>query len=323
MSYIDNKTTLFILTKEAGLSAKRSCFLVEKEGGSKSIPLSKVLDIVVHNSVNIRPSAISLASQNHIPIHYVNNRGDYYGSFHTGTSANIFLRKAQYEKRMDKVFCLKTAQSIVTGKIKNQEWVLKSIDKNLSLPEIKERASLESLLGEEGKSSAIYWDKFPSLIKNPDFSFKKRAKHPATDEINALLSFGYVMLANRITSILFYIGLDPYFGFYHQDFYKRPALALDLMEEWRPIAVDKFVLNLSNRKEVRKEDFIKEGAAVYLVPKVRIEFVKKWYEWWTLKTFAAKAYKGNFTLSKLCELQCRKFSKVLTEEIAEYKPFHF
>lgn len=325
MSYLENKTTLFITHQNSRLSARISNFSVKTDSFQNNIPLVKVLDIIMHPSVKVSKAAIILAAKHSIPIHYINNRGDYYGTFCNGLSSNIFLRKAQYAKKDSKEFVLDISKKIVSGKRYNQQWVLSSLKKNLKLPLIKwdEMNSIESILGCEGKIGAVYWAYFPQIIKNPEFEFKTRSKHPPCDEINALLSFGYTMLVIRITSILFYLGLDPYFGFYHKDFYKRPNLALDLMEEWRPIAVDKFVVTLINRKEIKKDDFERKGRAVILKQKARNEFIKKWYEWWNKKEFYSGLYKTKATLSKFCEWQCRKFSKVIIGEIEEYRPFKF
>jgi len=323
MSYLEDKTTIFVLGRDSELFARGRQFRVKNESETRSIPVVRVLDIVAHNSVKVGGSALSLAAENNIPIHYVNNRGDYYGTFSDGLGANIFLRKRQYEKRFDSRFSLAVAKNIVEGKRKNQQWVLDSLADGLVLPEVEKVDSLQSLLGCEGKISAIYWDCFPKLVKNPDFEFRHRTKRPPLDEINALLSFGYVLLVNRITSLLLYVGLDPYLGFYHQDFYKRPALALDLMEEWRPIAVDKFVLKLVNRRELKPGDFEREGAAVRLEAKARNMFIAKWYAEWSRREFYSDICKTKATLAKFCEWQCRKFSKVITGEFEKYEPFSF
>lgn len=321
MSYIDNRTTIFVLTKGARLSARGKQFYIVNGETRKSVPLARVLDFVVHNSIQVDPSALLLASKESIPIHYINGRGDYYGSFFNGVSRNIFLRKRQYEKRGEDKFLLNFARGIVVGKRDNQMWNIKRFRKEGVLPEIKESTTLASYLGQEGKTSKVYWREFSSCIKNPNFQFKRRTKRPPLDEMNALLSFGYTLLSSRITSILLYVGLDPYLGFYHQDFYKRPALALDMMEEWRPIAVDWFVLNTINRREFSKDDFVRNGAFIQLKPKARNEFIRKWFGWWQGKEFRSGGEKA--TLAKFSEWQCRELSKVITGELEEYKPFHF
>lgn len=323
MSYLDNKATMFVLAKDAELSARGAQFRVKTGEEVRSIPVVKTLDIVAHNAVKIGPAAVMLASKNNIPIHYVNNRGDYYGTFSNGLGANIFLRKRQYERRNDSVFVLDAVHNIVAGKRNNQQWVLDSLASGKTLPTVDRANALESYLGQEGKIAALYWNYFPSLVKNDDFEFGGRTKRPPSDEINALLSFGYVLLVNRITSLLLYVGLDPYLGFYHQDFYKRPALALDLMEEWRPIAVDKLVLTLVNRREIKKEDFVREGPMIRLVPKARNGFIAKWYAEWSKREFQSRQYKTDATLANFCEWQCRKFSKAITGELGRYEPFQF
>src|SRR5581483_800646 len=137
-----------------------------------------------------------------------------------------------------------------------------------------ERADdLAALRGHEGEGSAAYFGVFDRLIKADGFSFSKRVRRPPTDPVNALLSFGYALLANDVHAAVNVLGFDPYCGYLHADRYGRPSLALDLMEEFRPLIVDATVLSCLNKRVIQPEDFaIGLGNVHSLTPDARKKF---------------------------------------------------
>ena len=169
----------------------------------------------------------------------------------------------------DDGFCLKTAKSIVKGKLSNLRTVLMRLNRqreNLELdnqilalrnliPKVDEAGSLDTLRGYEGKGSAIYFEGFSKGFLAEDLEFPGRVRRPPTDPINALLSLGYTLLLNQVIAAVSLVGFDPYFGSLHSVDYGRPSLALDLMEEWRPIIVDTLVLSVFNLKALTPSDF--------------------------------------------------------------------
>lgn len=320
------KISLIILDKEKVISGSSTQLRVyDKNKLIRSCPIFRISDLIVHIDNLIRPNAFKLCTKNKIPIHFINKTGFYYGSFLQPTSRNIFLREAQYLKRLNKDFVLEFSKQIIKGKHKNQLWVLKKYQKDLHLPkpDFKNITDKSQILGIEGSIAQVYWRKFGSLIKNPNFSFRFREKRPPRDPINSLLSYGYTLLTTRFITIILSVGLDPFFGFYHENNYKRPALALDLMEEFRPIAVDLFVLHLVNKRRLKKEDFENYFGFVVLKKKAQSFFIKEWLKWWFEKKFYVKRLKSEFTLNQLAEIQTRKLAKVLVEEIKEYQPLDF
>ena len=133
------------------------------------------------------------------------------------------------------------------------------------------------IMGVEGYSANIYFGVFKHLILNPEFQFEKRSKRPPKDEVNALLSFFYTLLAHDVRAALETVGLDAYVGFLHTDRPGRPSLALDLMEELRGYLVDRFVLSVINKRQIHKNDFIVQGENGYLIHEdTRKELISMW-----------------------------------------------
>jgi len=180
---------------------------------------------------------------------------------------------------------------------------------------------LGSLLGCEGAGSAAYFSAFGTLIKcNWSHGFSKRVRRPPTDPVNALLSYGYVILTSQVASIVAGVGFDPYIGFLHASRYGKPALALDLMEEFRPTIVDSVVLSLLNNRQLVQSDFIQELNSYRMTEATKRLFLQKFEDrMQEVITHPVFAYK--VTYRRCIELQARLLGKYLTGEVAEYIPF--
>jgi CRISPR-associated protein Cas1 len=160
---------------------------------------------------------------------------------------------------------------------------------------------------------------FAKLLKQ-DLGFRKRARRPPTDPVNALLSFGYVLLANQVASAVNMAGLDPYVGFLHGSKYGKPALALDLMEEFRPIVVDSVVLTLINTGAIKQDDFTEVLGAFRLTEAGRKTFLQK-HEERLNTTIQHPTFEYKVTYRKAIEVQTRLLGKWLTGEVPDYVPF--
>jgi CRISPR-associated protein Cas1 len=179
---------------------------------------------------------------------------------------------------------------------------------------------LEAILGMEGAGSAGYFRCFGKLLTNREqWFFEGRVKRPPTDAVNALLSFGYALLTNKVASAVQLVGFDHYIGYLHSAFYGRPALALDLVEEFRPIIVDSVVLTMLNKRMLTPDDFVVELGAYRLKDERRkiffTQFEERLNEELTHPIFGYKV-----TYRRCLELQARLLAKVLTGEIDEYPP---
>jgi CRISPR-associated protein Cas1 len=212
---------------------------------------------------------------------------------------NVLLRKEQYRISDDKIRSCKIARNFILGKIYNCRW---SIDRTLrdhalrveaskckdviqflsmTLNKVKEEENLDTLRGYEGESASLYFGIYGDLILNQKetFEFHGRNKRPPMDEVNAMLSFGYTLLANDCAAALEGVGLDSYVGFMHRDRPGRKSLACDMMEEFRPILVDRFVLTLINNRQIRGEHFLKtESGAIRFTEEGRKKFLTAWQE---------------------------------------------
>lgn len=185
--------------------------------------------------------------------------------------------------------------------------------------------SLDQLLGVEGLAARRYFEYFDGMLKLadplfPEFDFNGRNRRPPRDPINALLSLAYAMLAREWTVVIQSVGLDPYLGFYHQPRYGRPALALDLMEEFRPIIGDSAVITAINNGEVTIKDFIKELGAVSLTPEGRSRFIQT-YERRMSSEIAHPVFGYRISYRRVFEVQARLLGRYLTGEIPEYPAF--
>jgi len=184
--------------------------------------------------------------------------------------------------------------------------------------------SLEELLGIEGTAARRYFSEFRGMLKtdgaSPDFDFDGRNRRPPKDPVNALLSLAYAMLAREWTVTLHAVGLDPFLGFYHQPRYGRPALALDVMEEFRPLIADSVVLTAINNGEVRSEDFIRRMGSVALTPEGRRRFIET-YERRMSQEITHPVFGYQVSYRRILEVQARLLGRYLCGEIPEYPSF--
>jgi CRISPR-associated protein Cas1 len=193
---------------------------------------------------------------------------------------NVELRIKQFEWARDKDKSLSIARSIVSGKIRNCRTLLRRNDPDApqelleSLDRLAKEAEsasrLQSLLGFEGAAAEIYFGRFGNLMKSSqDFSFQNRNNRPPRDPVNTVLSYLYGILTKELFVTVLAAGFDPYLGFYHQPKYGRPALALDMMEEFRPLIADSVAITLFNNRELLQEDFIRTGIGISLTPEAK------------------------------------------------------
>ena len=203
--------------------------------------------------------------------------------------------------------------------------------------DVERCGSLAELLGVEGAAAAAYFAEFAGMLRNPEaddipdvpagpeapwarFDFTTRNRRPPTDPVNAMLSLAYSLLAKECTVAAYAVGLDPYVGFYHQPRHGRPALALDVMEEFRPLIAESVVLTAVNNRYVTPVDFVTAGRAVNLSAGGRKKFFQCFEQRMnSLVTHPIFDYKVSYR--RAVELQFRILARVLTGEIPEYVPF--
>jgi CRISPR-associated protein Cas1 len=248
---------------------------------------------------------------------------------------NIELRRKQFQAAGDRNLCLYLARAFVSGKIRNSRTLLRrngrELDDNVihRLAEWRHRAekadSLDQLLGLEGSAARDYFANFGRMLKGSDnvlatFDFTSRNRRPPRDPINALLSFLYSMLTKEMVVALVGSGFDPYLGFFHQPRYGRPALALDLIEEFRPLVADSVVIGLINNGEIRPSDFISRAGSFALKPDGRKRVLEAYER--RLDTEVTHPLFGySISYRRIFEVQARLLGRFLTGEIAGYAAF--
>ena len=258
----------------------------------------------------------------------------------SGSNAkNVFLRRSQFRLSGEDYFSLAVARRLVAGKIRNQRTLLQRNHvepdrRTLSdLKDMADRAeqtgSIEELLGSEGNGARLYFRDFAGMIKLDEsgrdtsampFDFETRNRRPPRDPVNALLSLGYSLLAKDLTVACYAVGFDPYIGFYHQPRFGRPALALDLMEPFRPLIVDSAVLTAINTGMITPRDFVRVGGSVALTAAGRKAFFRA-YELRMDALVTHPLFDYRVSYRRMLEIQSRLLARVLEGEISEYPVF--
>jgi CRISPR-associated protein Cas1 len=287
-------------------------------------------------NVGVTTPAIGFLLDRGIPLVYLTSHGKLRGRLVRAAARNIELRHLQYRRADDPAFCVAISRAIVRGKLQNclclaqrmrrkhaledQRAALEGIQTQMDA--LEQARDLDTLRGIEGSGTKAYFEVLRAALQH-DLGFEKRARRPPPDPVNALLSLGYTLLGENLFAALEIVGLDPYDGFYHADKYGRPALALDLMEEFRPLLVDMLVLNVINREIIGAQDFRRaSGAAdgVYLNERG----LRKFFHQYSARLHAEVRhpyYGKRWTYLKCFEVQARLLRKTIEGELAEYVPF--
>lgn len=298
------------------------------------VPFIKLEGVVAFGRATVSPMVINELLQRHIPLTFLTNNGKYLGCLAPELTKNIFIRKAQWNASGESDQAIHLVQGFVRGKLKNYHNFLqrKQRDNELNLTvecqqlksaiaSVKTTYNIDSLRGLEGAGSAAYFSCFNKLITNPDFEFKKRVRRPPTDPVNSLLSLGYALLRHDVQSAINIVGFDPYLGYLHVERYGRPSLALDLMEEFRPIIVDQVVLNTINKGILTLADFTTEpiSNAVSLTKDGLQKFLRLYQEK-KLSKFKHPVLKRQYSYQESFEIQARFVAKYLMGETNNYPP---
>ena len=301
----------------------------------QDVPFIHVEGVVILGRATISPAVVFELMERHIPLSFISNIGHYLGRLEPEMTGNIFVRKAQWQAAGETPQSIHVVQAFVRGKLKNYRQTLMRyqrefddlhLSKNIARIEqvidaIKSTHNINSLRGLEGSGSAAYFGCFNQLIRNSQFSFTKRVRRPATDSVNSLLSFGYSLLRHDIQSAVNIVGFDPFLGYLHFDRYNRPSLALDLMEEFRPLVVDAVVLSILNKQLLTPADFVTEplSGAVSLTSEGRKIFLTN-YERKKQSEFKHPVMGRKCTYREAFELQARLLSKYLMGTTDKYPP---
>jgi len=290
--------TLYITSADSYLSLDGETVVVlNQDKVLGRIPLHNLEGIVAFGYTGASPALMGECANRNISLCFLNPNGRFLARVTGKVYGNVTLRKEQYRISDDPELSCRIAKNFIIGKVFNARWVieratrehslsvdcekLKKVSSKLQnfLELIRECSSTEQLRGYEGEAASLYFSVFDDLIlqQKEYFYFRGRNKRPPMDRVNALLSFVYTLLANNTASALETVGLDPYVGFLHTDRPGRISLALDLMEELRPVMADRFVLSLINKRIINGDGFIiRENGSVEMTDETRKTVLTQW-----------------------------------------------
>ena len=290
--------TLFVTSPDAYLSRDGENVVVKIENKERfRIPVHNIEGIVSVGFMGASPSLMALCTERNVAMSFVSQGGKFLGRVTGAVSGNVLLRRKQYRIADDEEVSLGLAKLFVAGKVANSRSVLQRAIRdhsNVVNTDILEKAittlankqkqllrakSANELRGYEGESAMTYFSVFDQLIlhQKNDFIMEGRNRRPPLDNVNAMLSYVYILLMHEVRAALETVGLDPCVGFFHVDRPGRQSLALDMMEEFRPFLADRLVLSLINRKQVTKSGFVKQPAGgIIMDDSTRKEVITAW-----------------------------------------------
>lgn len=326
--------------------------LLVRRGGrtGEHFRLADVDQVLLFGAVEVTHAALMRLLLHGVDIVYLTSSGSFRGRLQGRLGRNIELRLAQFQRLREEEFALSLARALVAGKVANQRRLLVRVQQSLAdevmaqeLAALRHRCrdaqaarDREELLGVEGAAAAAYFSAFSRAIKNPLFTFAGRNRRPPRDPVNACLSFGYALVGTLIDGDVAAAGLDPLLGALHQPAYGRPSLALDILEEFRPVLVDALVLRLINRRQLVPADFAPPSealghdqllaqagdldGAVYLAPTGRKVFLAEF-----LRRLRETAYyatgRGRYSYREILRHQVYHMARVIKAEDDGYQPF--
>lgn len=334
----DEALPLYVQAHRASVRKAAETLEVSVEDQSQAtVRLVDVSQVVLMGNVHVTTPTVHELMRREIPITWHSYGGWFLGHTVGVGHKNVELRTAQYKASFDEQTSLVIARGLVRAKIQNcrtvlrRNWKLAEDPAPLlaALRQDSDRAARisrpDTLLGVEGGAAARYFGAFASLFRRHEdqpaaFEFEHRNRRPPSDPVNALLSYAYSLLVRTWTVTLTSVGFDAYRGFYHQPRYGRPALALDMMEPFRPLVADSAVLMAINNGEVRPSDFLMAGGGVNLSPDGRKRFIGTFERRLSQEvTHPLFGYKVSYR--RLFEVQARLLARFLLGEILEYPNF--
>ncbi len=299
-----------------------------------SVRLLDVSQVSVHGNAQVTTQLLRQLFAREIPVCWFS-----YGGWFEGIAEGLPAKHVELRRRQAALAHqggLAVARALVEGKVRNARTLLmrNSRDRPESTVESLKAlaadaagaANIASLLGVEGAAARLYFTAFPTMLR-PDrslpgqpFSFEGRNRRPPLDPVNCLLSYVYALLVKDLTAVVYAIGFDPYLGFYHRPRFGRPALALDLAEEFRPIIAESVVINLINNGEVNGSDFTIRAGGVALTPQGR-KAVLAGYERRLDAEVRHPTFGYTITYRRVLEVQARVLGAHLLGEVPAYVPF--
>ncbi|MBA4537249.1 type I-C CRISPR-associated endonuclease Cas1 [Bacillus aquiflavi] len=334
--------TLFITQPDVYLSLDGDNIVLLKEQEKLGrLPLHNLESIVSFGYTGASPALMGYCVERNISITFLSMSGRFLARVIGKSKGNVVLRKKQYNISEDERESAKIARNFIIGKIYNNKWIIERMTRDYPLRvdvaqfketskylstiilEVRKCENLDQLRGWEGQAAINYNQLFNQMIlqQKDDFYFNLRSRRPPLDNMNAMLSFAYTLLANDMAAALEGVGLDAYVGFLHRDRPGRVSLALDVMEELRGVYADKFVLSLVNKKIVNKSDFYKkENGAIIMTEEAKKKFLAAWQK--KKQEKITHPYLGDkISWGLVPHAQSLLLARYLRNDLDEYPPF--
>ncbi len=278
--------TLYVVTRAATVRRDHLTLQVVVEKQVRlTVPIHQLESVAAFGGVHVTPSAMSLCAENGVAVSFLTESGRMYARVDAPGSGNVLVRREQYRRADDPTSRAGVSRCVVAGKVQNaRNLLLRSARESTvaddqtvlataagrladALPFLETETDVDSVRGREGDAARVYFGAFGPLVRTNREAFTPngRTRRPPLDRMNALLSFAYGLLCQDCVAACAAAGLDPSVGFLHVDRPGRPGLALDLMEEFRPLVADRLALALVNRQQVKPEGFVtRDGGAVQM-----------------------------------------------------------
>ena len=329
----DEGEVLVVQTPGTQIGQRGDQLVVSVKGEeARKLPGQQVRAIYCYGAIQITAQAVETCLELGIDVAYFSPAGRFLGMLRGLPASGVDARRGQYRLFELPGVRLQLAREVIRAKIHNQRVMLM---RNGDVPErvvqlmagfrdaTESARNAATLLGIEGNAAALYFEQFESMLKQREdwkFDWRGRNRRPPRDPVNSLLSLGYSMLAKELTGVCHAVGLDPFLGFMHQPRYGRPALALDLMEELRPLVADSVAISLINRGELGPEDFMRNANGTFLTDRGRKPFWEAWFR--RLDTEVSHLeFSYKMAYRRMLEVQARQLWRFVRGEALAYHGF--
>lgn len=331
------QNSLYINTQGAYLHKERETLVIDiAKEKALQLPIHSISGIFCFGNVMVSPQVMGFCGERGVNLAFFTEYGRFLARVQGKQTGNVLLRRTQYRHADTKAS--EIAQVIVAAKIQSQRQVLQRHQRNYgkqpevsrviallksAVERLKETTDLDTIRGLEGDAAARYFSVFNHLIteKTGAFTFSQRTRRPPTDPVNALLSFFYAILGNDISAALQGAGLDPQVGFLHKDRPGRDSLAQDVLEELRAYFVDRLVLTLINRQQVKASDFIYEASGAVKLKDTARKTVLQEFQARKQQTIMHPFLKEEVPLGLLPHVQALLLARHLRGDLQHYPPF--
>lgn len=327
----DEADILIVQQGGAAVGLRAGKFTVTFKGEKlHEVPARQTRAIYLYGAVQLTAAAAQHSLEHFVDVAYFSPAGRFLGLLRGLPASGIDARLGQYRVHENMPMRLRLAREFIRAKIHNQRVMLMRNGEatNTTLAELEKlrdetgnATDLTSLMGLEGRAAALYFGAFQTMLRTDlPFDFERRNRRPPRDPVNSLLSLAYSVLTKELTGVCHTVGLDPFVGFLHAPRYGRPALALDLMEEFRPLIADSVVISLLNRLELHREDFVFTSKGVFLDDGGRRAFWQAYARRMDAEV-RHPAFGYRMAYRRMLEVQCRQVWRFLRGEAARYIGF--